>query len=64
MLRRLMTYFVESYTEVVHRVTWPSYSSLQASATLVLISSLLLAVVVGGMDAVIERALRWLYSSF
>ncbi len=31
-------YFQESYTELMHKVTWPTWSELQNSAVLVMVS--------------------------
>ena len=63
-MKKLKEYLTASYTEVTEKVTWPSYASLQASALLVLIATLIFALVVGSVDMVVEQAMTWLYSSF
>ena len=40
----------ESYDELVHKVSWPSQSELANSAIVVLSASLIIALVVSGMD--------------
>ena len=51
-----------SYREVTERVTWPEYRDVQASAKVVLITSLLFAMLVGGVDSLIERAMLFFYT--
>ena len=43
---KLVENIKESYTELVHKVSWPSRKELAQSAVLVLIASLILALVV------------------
>lgn len=63
-MEKLKNFFNESWHEVTKEVTWPKYSELQASATLVLIASIIFALVVGAIDFSIDNALRVLYKSF
>lgn len=58
---KIGTYFKESYNELMHKVTWPSWSELQGSATLVLITSVLLAIVIWGMDFIFDKAMSLIY---
>jgi len=46
----LKTYFSESYNELVHKVSWPTWKELQSSALIVLFSALLIALIVFLMD--------------
>jgi preprotein translocase subunit SecE len=48
----IKTYFEESYSELVHKVSWPSWKDLQSSAVVVLIASLIIALIVFAMDYV------------
>ena|GEM_PF-15084 len=48
----LQTTFKESYDELVHKVTWPSWKQLQSSSILVLIASLIIAGIIFVMDYV------------
>ncbi len=59
----LTTFLKNSWEEVTQHVTWPSYSSLQSSASLVLVASLIFAVIVGLVDFLIENGLRIFYDS-
>jgi preprotein translocase subunit SecE len=42
----------ESYDELVHKVSWPSFKELQSSAVVVAVAALILALVVFLMDFV------------
>lgn len=46
----LKTYFAESYNELMHKVSWPTWKELQESAILVLVTALLIALIVFVMD--------------
>ncbi|HPE21401.1 MAG: preprotein translocase subunit SecE [Bacteroidales bacterium] len=59
---KIGTYFKESYNELMHKVTWPTWNELQASATLVLITSVILALVIWAMDFMFEKAMGAVYS--
>jgi preprotein translocase subunit SecE len=44
------TTFQESYDELVHKVTWPSWKQLQSSSILVLIASVIISLIIFLMD--------------
>jgi len=46
----LKTYVEESYSELVHKVSWPTWKDLQSSSIVVLIASMIIALVVFAMD--------------
>ncbi len=48
----LKTTFQESYEELVHKVTWPTWKQLQSSSILVLIASVIIALIIFIMDYV------------
>ncbi len=43
-------YVRESYDELVHKVSWPSFKELQSSAVVVAVAALILALVIFLMD--------------
>jgi preprotein translocase subunit SecE len=57
----LKTYLKESYTELVHKVTWPTWSELQNSAVLVMVTTLILALIVAAMDFSFSKILQVFY---
>ena len=46
------TYVAESYNELMHKVSWPTWKELQGSAIVVLVSALILSVIIFIMDFV------------
>ena len=46
----LKTYIAESYDELIHKVTWPSWASLQSSSVLVFVASLIMSLIIFAMD--------------
>ena len=62
LVMKIGTYFKESYNELMHKVTWPSWSELQGSATLVLVTSVILAIVIWAMDFIFDKAMGFVYS--
>ncbi|MBG0860161.1 MAG: preprotein translocase subunit SecE [Bacteroidales bacterium] len=58
----LKSYFQESFTELVHKVTWPTLSELQNSAVLVLVATLIIALIVAAMDFSFSRIMEFIYN--
>lgn len=58
----MKTYVKEAYKELVDKVTWPTWKSLQSSAILVMVASLIFAVVVLAMDFTFENVMKSIYS--
>jgi preprotein translocase subunit SecE len=48
----IKTYLEESYNELVHKVTWPTWAELQESTILVFVTILILTIAVFLMDFV------------
>ena len=55
-MNKFTLYLREAYDELLHKVSWPSWKELQASAGIVLIASLIIAMVV----LVIDQSSRFL----
>jgi len=58
----LKKYLQESFTELFHKVTWPTWAELQNSAVLVMIATLIIALVVSAMDFSFSRVMQFIYS--
>ena len=54
-------YVKESYNELVHNVTWPTWPELLANARLVIIASIIFALVVFVLDFISKNALTTIY---
>lgn len=48
----LKSYISESYNELVHKVSWPTWKELQSSAIVVLVAALLFSLLIWAMDYV------------
>jgi preprotein translocase subunit SecE len=59
---KIKGYFQEAFTELVHKVTWPTWSELQNSATLVMVATLIIALIVAAMDFSFSRVMQLIYN--
>jgi preprotein translocase subunit SecE len=46
----IINYIEESFSELVHKVTWPTWAQLQSSSIVVLVASLIFALLIFVMD--------------
>ena len=63
-MRKIKEYFKEVYNELVHKVTWPSWSELQNSMVVVMVASLIIALVIYVMDVSFTKVMELIYSMF
>ena len=63
-MRKIREYFKEVYTELVHKVTWPSWSELQNSMVVVMVASLIIALIIYVMDVSFTKVMELVYSMF
>ncbi len=61
---KINAYMKESYDELMHKVSWPTWSELQGSAIVVSVSSLIIAFVVFLMDRAFDNILLQVYKLF
>jgi len=57
----MVGYIKESYNELVSKVAWPTWSSLQSSALLVMVASLIFALVIFTMDSAFQWVMETIY---
>ena len=62
MLNNIVTYCKNSYDELAHKTTWPTRQELTHSAIIVLVASLVLTLLVAGMDWVFRTLMELIYS--
>lgn len=60
-MKKIAAYLKDSYTELVYKVTWPSREELSNSAVIVMIASIIIALLVFGIDSLFEWILKLLY---
>jgi preprotein translocase subunit SecE len=63
-MEKLFAFLKDSKEEILTKVSWPKFSELQSSSTLVLVASLIFALLVGVIDFGFQNAMDWFYSSF
>ena len=61
-MRKFINYVKESYAEMTKKVSWPTWEKLQNSAIVVMVASVIFALVVFGIDFVIEAAMKLIYT--
>ena len=57
----MFQYFKNSYNELVHKVTWPSFEQLTGSTKVVLVASVIFALIVLVMDITFENVMSGVY---
>jgi len=60
-METIKLYIKESYNELVHKVTWPSWQDLQSSTVLVIIGTLILALILFVMDLFSKGVTDFIY---
>jgi preprotein translocase subunit SecE len=63
-MRKIRTYFKEVYSELVHKVSWPTLKELQNSAVVVMVASLIIALIIYLMDTSFTNVMKIIYSMF
>ncbi|MEI6883439.1 MAG: preprotein translocase subunit SecE [Bacteroidota bacterium] len=61
---KVVNYISESYDELMHKVSWPSWAELQGSAIVVSVATLIIAIIVFAMDEVFRNVLEQFYKLF
>lgn len=51
-MSKVREYFNETVTEMVHRVTWPTWKELQSNTIIVVVASVLISLIIFVMDFV------------
>jgi preprotein translocase subunit SecE len=63
-MQKIRAYIQDSYNELVNKVSWPTWGELQSSALVVLVASLLIGLLIFGMDTLFQLIMNLLYSTF
>lgn len=56
-------YIKDSYVELKHKVSWPTWAQLQSSAVIVMIASAIFAVVIFAMDLCFQNIMTFIYNT-
>ena len=60
-MEKVKLYVLESYNELINKVTWPSMSSLQSTTIVVIVASLILSLLVFAMDIISNTVTTFIY---
>jgi preprotein translocase subunit SecE len=60
--QRVNGYVKESYSELAHKVSWPTQQELASSTVVVMIASLIMACVISVIDLSFETIVKIFYS--
>ncbi|MBL7900468.1 MAG: preprotein translocase subunit SecE [Bacteroidia bacterium] len=60
-MSKIGTYLSETKNELVNKVSWPTWPELQSSAIVVMVSSVIIALLVFGMDQIFDILMRQAY---
>jgi len=61
---KVVNYVKESFDELMHKVSWPTWAELQSSAIVVSVATLIIAIIVFAMDEVFRNILEQFYKLF
>jgi preprotein translocase subunit SecE len=64
MWKNMKEYSHEAYDELMHKVTWPSWKELVNSASVVMVASFIIALVIFVMDISFENIMKFIYGLF
>lgn len=62
-MKKIVEYIKESYNELIHRVSWPTWAELQSTSVIVLVAAFIIAMVVFGMDTLFNETMRIVYKT-
>lgn len=60
-MEKIKLYLTESYNELMHKVTWPTWPNLTSTTVVVLVASLLIALIIFVMDFLANGATNFIY---
>ena len=63
-MNKIGLYIRDSYNELLHKVTWPTWEELQQSTMIVLVATIIITAIVALMDFVSNGVLKFVYSLF
>ena len=63
-MRKIKIYFQESFNELIHKVTWPTWKELQNSAVVVMIATGIISLIIWVMDYGFQNLLGLIYGAF
>ena len=62
-MANVVEFIKETYDEMLHKVSWPTWTELQNSAVIVLVASVIIALMILAMDESAGNLLKFFYRS-
>jgi preprotein translocase subunit SecE len=63
-MSKIRTYIEESTDELMHKVSWPTWSELQSSGVVVMIASIIISLIIFLMDTTFSSLMEYIYELF
>ncbi|MDR0713098.1 MAG: preprotein translocase subunit SecE [Bacteroidales bacterium] len=63
-MNKFINYLKDTYTELLHKVSWPSWNDLQGSSVVVLVASIIIALIIFAMDFSFDYLFKFIYEIF
>ncbi|MBN2663676.1 MAG: preprotein translocase subunit SecE [Bacteroidales bacterium] len=63
-MNKFILYLKDVFKELTQKVTWPKWSELQASAVIVMVASVIIALLVFVLDFAFSGLMKMVYSLF
>jgi len=63
-MKKIKAYLSDTYSELVTKVSWPSWKDLKGSAVIVMVSTLITSLIVFGMDSAFNKIMDLIYGFF
>jgi len=60
-MSKVKAYIKDCYSELVDKVSWPSWDELQSSVVIVMVASLIIAVIIFLMDFAFQTIMKLIY---
>jgi preprotein translocase subunit SecE len=60
-MEKVKLYILESYNELMNKVTWPTWGNLQSTTTVVVIASVIISLLIFLMDVISNTATGFIY---
>ena len=63
-MKKIRIYFEETWNELMHKVSWPTWSELQNSAVIVMVGTVVIAIMIFVMDLSFRNIMETIYKLF
>ena len=61
---KIKIYIQETWNELIHKVSWPTWSDLQNSAVVVMIGTVIISLIIFAMDVSFRNIMEMIYGLF